>query len=404
MRVHFVNRYYRPDHSATAQILTDVAESLAARGHEVRVITSRQRIDAPAASLPTHEILDRVSVLRVRTPFFGRHHLLGRLIDYLGFYIGAAWRVLRDARPGDVVVAKTDPPLLGVWLAPVVRLRGARSVNWLQDVYPEVAQQLDFMPRAAPLWRLLMRLRDWSLARAAGNVVIGRAMRELLMRRGLAGAQLTHIPNFSARLPYHPAPESDNPLRRQLGIAVDDVLIAYSGNLGRAHPVDGWLEAARLLRDDARLHFLCIGDGAGRPPLEAAVAEHGLRRWHFLPYQPRERLGESLGAADMHLVMLDPRLEGLILPSKLYGVLACGRPCLYLGDPASEIPELLTRLQCGDAANPSDGRAVARIIRGWADDPMLRVRMGGRARRGFETEFTRERVAEDWDRFLQALS
>lgn len=404
VRIHFINRYYRPDHSATAQILTGVAESLASRGHEVRVVTSRQYIDEPRAGLPIAETLDGVQIRRMRTPHFGRGWILGRLLDYLGFYIGAAWRILVDARKGDVVVAKTDPPLLGVVLGPLATLRGALTVNWLQDVYPEVARRLGVLPMTRPIWGLLKHLRNRSLRHAAANVVIGRSMRALLTRRGIPTSKLTHIPNFSADMVHHVMPDPENPLRRQLGVAPEDFVVAYSGNLGRAHPLESWLQAAKALRDHPRIHHLCIGGGAGRPALEQAVAEAELPRWHFLNYQPRERLSESLGAANMHLVMLNPLLEGLILPSKIYGVLACGRPCLYIGSEHSEIAALLCESACGETAAPADAAATAATIRAWADNRAHCEQMGLRGRRAFDRAYTRERVAKRWDDFLRALS
>src|SRR5262245_59016805 len=145
----FLNRFLHPDHSATSQMLSDLAFALAKPGAAVTVITSRQRYDAPMDALPPRETVDGVSIYRVWTSRFGRANLLGRVIDYATFYLSAAWRLWRLARPGDVVIAKTDPPMLSVIAVPLCRRRGVRLINWLQDIFPETAQALGVGGRVA---------------------------------------------------------------------------------------------------------------------------------------------------------------------------------------------------------------------------------------------------------------
>src|SRR5579863_5484587 len=136
-RLIFVNRFFFPDHSATSQMLSDLAFHLAGTGREVHVVTSTQIYDDPKASLPSREIINDVNVHRVSSTQFGRAALLGRSIDYLSFY-RSVWRCLMEiARPGDTIVAKTDPPLVSVVAMAVARRKGARLINWLQDIFPE---------------------------------------------------------------------------------------------------------------------------------------------------------------------------------------------------------------------------------------------------------------------------
>ena len=142
MRVVFVNRFCHPDHSATSQILSDLAAGLAAQGVAVTMIASRQRYDDPAAALPRREQWRGVEIQRVWTSRFGRRRLPGRALDYLSFYCSLPWTLWRLLRRGDVVVAMTDPPLVSLLVALVARLRGAVLVNWLQDLFPEVVINL----------------------------------------------------------------------------------------------------------------------------------------------------------------------------------------------------------------------------------------------------------------------
>src|SRR5215467_1066751 len=170
-RVIFVNRYFFPDHSATSQILSDLSFHLAATGHEVHVITSRQRYDDSRAALPESEDINGVQIHRVASTRFGRAALSGRALDYLSFYRSVRRRLRETVRVGDIVVAKTDPPLLSVALASIVRQRRAYLVNWLQDIYPETASVLGVPLLRGPMASALARLRHRTLVVADATVV-----------------------------------------------------------------------------------------------------------------------------------------------------------------------------------------------------------------------------------------
>ena len=197
MRLFFVNRYYHPDASPTAQLLGDVATHLAASGYDVTVITSRQFYKDPGAGLPREETREGVKIVRVRTTSFGRKKLLGRALDYLTFYAAAFTAVVLRARRGDAVVAKTDPPMLSVPVMLAAGLRGARTVNWLQDVFPEIAVSVGVARPGGMLIRLLTALRDLSLRAAATNVVIDDQMAQTLERRGIDRARIAVISAIS---------------------------------------------------------------------------------------------------------------------------------------------------------------------------------------------------------------
>ncbi len=395
----FVNRFFFPDHSATSQHLADVAFFLASRGHEISVITSRQRYDSPAARLDALEQVRGVAVIRVWTSRFGRCNLFGRALDYFSFYVSSTWALWTSLRRGDVVVAKTDPPLISVLVTMVARMRGAKSVNWVQDMFPEVAAALGVGFAKGLPGGVLLALRDASLRRAEVNVAIGHEMAHRIEKRGIPVARIRVISNWADDAAIAPLPRSKNSLRECWNLR-DRLIIGYSGNMGRAHSLAAILEAAERLRDEKSVVFLLIGDGAGRAALEDRVMASGLVNIMFKPYQPREELRFSLTLADAHLVSLRPELEGLIVPSKAYGILAAGRPMIYLGAADGEIGRLVIEGGCGLAVPENDGGALASAILALKDDPERMREMGSRARALLDDRFSQASALAAWERVL----
>ncbi len=393
-RLIFVNRYYRPDQSATSQMLTDLAEALAARGFEVHVVCSRQLYGDAGTELGAVETLSGVRVHRVATTRFGRDRLAGRAVDYLSFYVSGAVAIFGLLRGGDVIIAKTDPPLLSIIAAPLARLRSAALVNWQQDVFPEIASHLGANPLPRVLDRVLRHLRDASLRAACMNVVIGGRMMEYLAARKIPSDKLVVIDNW-ADAAIVPKPTAASALRAQLGL-VDRFVVAYSGNLGRAHEYDTLLAAAEALADDPAFVFLMIGGGAKMQPMREAVAGRGLKNFSFLPYQPRAELTDSLAAADVHLASLIPALEGLIVPSKLYGILAAGRPTIFIGDPDGDIARVLRGADCGLTVRVGAFLDLADALRRLRTDTKARTAMGARARAVYADRYSPDAAVAKW--------
>ncbi len=374
-------------------MLTDLARALAARGFDVHVVTSRQLYDDRDKSLAADETLAGVRVHRVPTTRFGRDRLLGRAIDYASFYVLCAFSLLRLVHRGDILVAKTDPPLLSILAAPIARAKRAALINWQQDVFPEVASRLGANPLPKVLDGVLRWLRDASLRSATMNVLIGERMRDYLAARGIPASNLCVIENWSGRI--RPKPVTDSALRTRLALA-DRFVVCYSGNLGRAHEFDTFLGAAQTLKDDSCFIFLIIGSGAKMEALKRAVHDGALQNFIFLPYQPRESLEDSLAAADVHLASLLPALEGLIVPSKLYGILAAGRPIIFIGDADGEVSRVIHRAECGQVVRVGDSKVLADSLQCLQADPERRAAMGARARKIFCEEFTLDCATERW--------
>ncbi|QYJ00048.1 glycosyltransferase family 4 protein [Thalassovita mediterranea] len=356
----FVNRFFWPDHSATAQILTDVAQHLAQSDFRVRIITSRMLYSDPGQVLTKTENWEGVEVSRVWTTRFGRSNMLGRALDYLTFYASAFFSVLRHADKNSIVISKTDPPLIGIPIGYAARLKGAQRGNWFQDVYPEVAEASG-MKLPSIVFRLLKWMRRRSIDKAAINVAIGDLMAAKL-KREIAPSNITVIPNFADDASLHPDPLGWLNLRKGWGFSDSDFVVGYSGNLGRAHDVQTLLGAAECLQDDPCIKFLLVGGGHQRQLVEDACAARGLSKVFFRPYQPRDSIALSLSVPDLHWISLKPAFEGLIVPSKLYGIAAVGRPVLMIGARDGEVAQLLEKYGFGTTVIPGDVEAAVSEI------------------------------------------
>ena len=330
-RLIFVNRFYWPDEPATAQLLTDLAEALAASEHDILIISSRA-----GEVVPSREYRHGVDIYRVRGTRWSRFGLLGKATDFATFYIGAVIRLLWLARRHDQIVALTDPPLIGigVWLA--ARLRGANILHWAQDIYPDIAITLTghrWLSAIAPL-------RDIAWRRADACVTLGYDMAKAFQTAGVPRDKITVIPNWApAGLSAQSLPSADA-LRSAWGLN-EKFVVLYSGNLGRVHDLEPLIDLAEHLRAETNIAILVIGFGAQRAELVAEVARRRLTNFHFQPPQPRAQLAQSLAVGNLHLVTLRPGCERSVFPSKLYGIAAIGRPVLFIGPHDCEIAHLI---------------------------------------------------------------
>ncbi len=402
-RLIFVNRFFFPDHSATSQILSDFAFHLASAGREIHIVTSTQIYDDPKARLPIGEIINDVHVHRVPSTKFGRHNLIGRSIDYLSFY-RSVWRCLvAIAREGDIIIAKTDPPLTSIIAMMAARHTGSTLVNWLQDIYPETAVELGVPFIRGPLAASLSALRNYSLREAEATVVVGELMARKLQTFGIPSERVRVIPNWCNDQEIRPVAPAQNPLRQAWDL-VDKFVLGYSGNLGRAHDFATVLAAAERLRHDSRIVFLMIGGGKRFGELSAAVKARGLdRSFRFVPYQERQLLPYSLGVADIHWISLDPKLEGLIVPSKFYGIAAAGKPVIVIGDKTGEIAQLVQQHGCGIVIAPGDADTLVETLQKMSTAPETISEMGMRARAMLDAHFTRHKAFERWSELLNRL-
>lgn len=403
MKLILVNRYYFPDESATSRMVTSLAQSLVEKGWSVHAVASRNLHDDPSVRLAARETVTGVDIHRLGTTSFGRGRILGRAIDYATFHLATMWHLLRRASRNDICIICTDPPLLSVSAMLPVWLKGGVLVNWLLDLFPEVAMEFGIGRRRSASTLIALWLRDLSLRRAAANVAPMQRMTDYLESRAIPVDSSMTIHHWSDGNAIRPVARETNTLRQEWGVG-DRFVVGYSGNFGRAHEFTTFLDAAQQLRDREDIVFVFAGGGYHSDAIKQGIATRGLRNFLMKPLQPRERLSEALGAADLHLISLLPPMEPFVVPSKLYGILAAGRPTVFVGDISGEIATVLAEAGCGRSVLPGNSAGLANAILELAGDSELRMCMGRNARDAFDRNYSEARGTTSWGRALTHIA
>jgi hypothetical protein len=293
---------------------------------------------------------------------FERAHLARRAMAYMSLYPVLLMRALRLS-DYDVVVTKTDPPMQFV-LGPFIKAwTGQPLIHWAQDLYPDIAEAVGVIESDGWLARGLRRVATWALKRHDKVVAVGRHMKDHLSERGLPADRLTVIPNWPPDA-VHPVSRTQNGFRMTHRLN-GEFVVMYSGNMGLAHAFTPILDAAEQLHDRSDIVFLFVGNGPRKAAVEAEARRRELSNVRFLPFQPVEQLAKSLSAADVHLVTMQEGTEGFVVPSKLYGALAAGRPALFIGSSESEAARFVAEHDCGTVLNAPSGNEVAAAILEW---------------------------------------
>jgi putative colanic acid biosynthesis glycosyltransferase WcaI len=392
-RLLVLNQYYWPGVEATANLLTELCEALA-ETHDVTVIAGTAR------AVPAREIRNGVCIVRVRSTTFDRSRIFGRAANYATYVAGLVRRAMMSRRP-DLVVSMTDPPFVGS----IARLVAARFrvplLIVMQDVFPEIAVRLGRLrsPASARLLRLLI---DPSLRAADRVVVIGETMKRRVEAKGVRSERIRVIPNWGDVTSVVPMPHDNEWSRRHK--LVKRFVVMHSGNIGHAQNLDALVRATTFLRDLDDLAVVIIGSGARRAELIGLARALEADKVEILPYQERAILSQSLSTADLHVVGLAKGLAGYVVPSRLYGILAAGRPVIAATDAESETAQLVLEVGCGVLVPPGNPFALAAAIRSAHDGEYDLAEMGRRGREWVEREADRSVAVRRYRELLGELA
>jgi colanic acid biosynthesis glycosyl transferase WcaI len=396
-RVLLINQYFWPDVAATAQLLAELAEDLGAGGAAVTALAGRcSYVPGMGGKLPRREEWRGIEIRRVRCTSFGRGSTVGRVADYLTFLAAAKIAVLFGRRR-DVVICLSTPPLVGVlgWLS---RLRGARFVYKVEDLYPDVAMMLGTLQAGSLVARGSSALSRLLLRRADAVVALDEGMAEALLERGAHTVDV--IPNWADGRAIRPDREAGAAFRRQHGLEGRFVVL-YSGNLGLAHRFEAVLAAAKaLVEREPRVLFLFVGGGPRLAEVRGAAAS--LANVRFMPYQPRENLRGLFNAADVHLVTLRDEVSGMVVPSKYPAALAAGKPVVLVGGLGTRMRAEIEREGLGWCCD-HDGAAVCAAVLAASQDPNGVEAIGSRGRRLLEKKYERRLCTRQWAELLSRV-
>jgi colanic acid biosynthesis glycosyl transferase WcaI len=375
-RLLVFNQYYWPGVEATAHLLSELCAALAGE-FDVTVVTGRLPQPGGEPGRTTHE---GVEIVRVHSTAHDRSALHLRALNYATYLAQSLREGLAAQRP-DVVLCMTDPPIIADVALIVARRFGVPLVVVSQDVFPEIAVELKRLENPLVI-EVLRRAIAAYLERADRVVAIGETMRDRLESKGAPPERLRVIPNWVDSTVLTPQPR-DNEWAREHGLD-DRFVVMHSGNVGYAQNLDALVRAATFLRDLDRLTIAIVGEGSRRAPLMELAELLEAESVYFLNYQAREVLPQSLSSADVHVVGLARGLSGYVVPSRLYGIMAVGRPVIVAAEASSETAQLVARVGCGVVLLPGRPELLAEEIRR-AHDGLLDLDEMGRLGREYVT-------------------
>ncbi len=334
-----------------------------------------------------------VKVTRARSFAFG-HSTSARLLSYVSYLAGTVWHGLRVQRPA-AFVTLTTPPVLSVVGSLLSIVHGARHIIWEMDIYPDIASDIGYFKRNGLVDRTVGALLDWSRKRATAIIVLGEDMKARLVARGIPESKIRIAENWADGTEIVPQSLPDGPL-----------IVHYSGNLGLAHEIDTIMDVIGRLRNRQDIRFVFAGGGPRRAMLKEQCSANGFNNVEFRPYCSRAELGRSLGEGHLGLVTQLPQTLGSIVPSKVYGIMAAGRPLLYVGPDGSTPAHYIQRFQCGWHFQPGDVKGLEELLVRLSADRSLVSLYGRHARSAFEQNFNRatgiSRISQVLDEYPQA--
>jgi glycosyltransferase involved in cell wall biosynthesis len=398
-----VSELYYPEETSTGYFLTGIAEALA-REFRTGVVCARPTYSSRHIKVLSRERRNGVLILRARNTRLNPHAILSRLINLFTISVVTFVTLIRVVRPRQIVIAVTNPPTLPFVVLAAARLRRARFVLLVHDVYPEVLATVGVLRRTSLVYRLLQRISAWLIRRCDHVVVLGRDMAAVIQTKmGPTNAtqKISIIPNWGDVDGIRPG-LSANSLRDRLGLD-GKFVVQYGGNMGRTHGLDVILSAASSLRDHMDIHFLLMGWGARRGQAERHVRDSSLTNVAFHPPVPRAQLASALNTADVTVIALVEGMAGLSVPSRLYDVLAAGKPVIAIADAASELAMVVREHDLGWVIRPGDAAGFAATIVEAKRDRQRLGEMGRRARLLAETSYSPGCVGAAWVRLVRLV-
>lgn len=391
-RILVFSELYYPEESATGYFMTKIAEGLSS-DFSVMAVCAQPTYSMRGTRAPAKEIHNGVSIRRYHSTTFNKDKLGLRLLNIISIGFSSFFMAIRSIHRSDLVLVVTNPPLLPfvVWLA--CKIKGARFVLRIDDVYPDMLNVAGMLKTTSPAYRFLERLNFYLYRAAEHIVVLGRDMRSLVLQKlGNQGHERVHvIPNWAELDCISPCRREDNPLLKELRLE-DKFVVQYAGNMGYPHDIESLVEAAKILSENPRIHFLFVGSGAKRKWLEDRIKTYRLTNVTLLNPRPRSDQNTFLNAGDVAVSALVKGMLGISVPSRAYNIMAAGKPIVSMGDENSELALVIREKELGWVVPPGRVSAFVNAVLEAESNPEQLTAMGRRARLLVEKEYSREHV------------
>lgn len=398
-----INQHYYPDFAATGQLLAELCEDLEKAGFKITVITGYPE----PGTYPDHlspkklEIIGNLTIFRLYNHPAGNKSISNRLLHFFSFWLGSI-RTAFLTRKVDLVFVMSTPPLLNGMTANLLRLiKRVPYVYNVQDLYPAIAVEMGTLTN-----KPLIRFSEWAEkiinSKSVRIVTLSEPMKAAIAHSGVESEKIQIIPNWSDDQLLFPQTTSSFRTLNQLG---NKFVIMYSGNIGKSQGLDVILSLApELEKEYPEIHFCVIGNGVNLPSLKEQVAKYEITNVSFYPFQAKETLSDSLNAADIHLIPLTEKMAKYLLPSKLYGILAVGKPILAIVDPETEIDLLVKQTGCGYSVKPGAQTDLKEVItKAYLNRESL-LEMGNRGRTYFLDNLTRKIAVNSYSTLFSKLT
>lgn len=398
-----ISQYFYPEMISTGHILTELLLELKKKGIKCSVICaqptyySRERVNPRI----DHHGID---IVRTDNTQYDKNTKIGKILNSCSFFLLSSLLSLQSNASSPVVIV-TNPPFLGL-IGLILKVFMKRPfILIIHDLYPDIAVNAGYLDKRSPVVAIWNHLNRFIFREASFIVGLGRDV-NLIIEKRLPAKQkdkVVYIPNWADPSLIKPLDFNDNLFVQHLGLS-NKFIVQYSGNMGLTHDMETIVEAANLLKDEDSIHFLLIGDGGKRKIVERMIVDYKLKNITMLPYQPRENLINSLSASHVSLISLESNARGLSVPSKLYGILASGRPAIALVPEDSEVALTLNEYECGLVVAPKDVSALVQSINWLKDHEDERASMGMRGYKAFLQNFTVAQCAEKYHSLIRKIS
>ena len=368
-------------------LFRDLPMQLAEEGYDVTLVISRSEYRKKGVTLEQHFAGTNVKLKRVGLRLPGEVSTrLPKTLVMLSYYVAAFFQIMFSK--ANLRVFLTQPP----FIANAGRLKKfifkEEYVSILMDLYPEVIFANKILKEDGFVSKALRRLAQGSRVAAGKLVTIGRDMSSYLEATGIAAEKLAYIPNWAGVEAPAMVAHANNSLRQEWGYTESDFLVVYSGNMGVSHFFADLLATALELQNHERIKFVFVGEGPRKSEVVKFQEQHNLPNVRIMGYQPMDKLVESLSSADVHFISLDDGFGGLVVPSKVFGVLSVGRPIIFQGSAESEIANMLIDHNCGVQVNIGDQAGVAKEIQAYAAEPERTRKHGQQAWNAYANEYS----------------